>query len=205
MTQYVSRRKRCWKLLKELDPDIELSEGHRADMLLDLAGLDKNERTMIQASINNERNFEKVSDALVCQHPRVHLNDKKKGNDYNNKGQKGKGKGKYKNKSKNHKYQPYWKKPSGTAFLGEQEDDGAEDENYDEEYDWEDSDGDAYEPNEDDDVEDDEIVDDALEACELDAIGFLADQDGYIPEGDTAIAEYIQAGATAFAAFKGKG
>ena len=41
MTQYVSRRKRCWKLLKELDPEIELSEGHRADMLLDLSGLDR--------------------------------------------------------------------------------------------------------------------------------------------------------------------
>jgi hypothetical protein len=49
MHQYISRRRRCWKLLKELDPEIVLSEGHRADMLLDLAGLDKNERTMIQA------------------------------------------------------------------------------------------------------------------------------------------------------------
>ena len=35
MTQYISRRTRCWKLLQELDPEIELSEGHRADMLLD--------------------------------------------------------------------------------------------------------------------------------------------------------------------------
>eukprot|EP00974_Lingulodinium_polyedra_P046752 4479829-Lingulodinium_polyedra.AAC.1 len=37
MTQYVSRRKRCWKFLKELDPAIELSDGHRADLLLDLS------------------------------------------------------------------------------------------------------------------------------------------------------------------------
>ena len=29
MTQYVSRRKRCWKLLTELDAGLELSEGHR--------------------------------------------------------------------------------------------------------------------------------------------------------------------------------
>ena len=35
MHQYISRRRRCWKLLKELDPEIVLSEGHRADMLLD--------------------------------------------------------------------------------------------------------------------------------------------------------------------------
>ena len=53
MQQYISRRKRCWKLLKELDPEIMLSDGHRADMLLDLAGLDRNEKTMIQASIGN--------------------------------------------------------------------------------------------------------------------------------------------------------
>ena len=73
MQHYVSRRKRCWKLLKELDPEIVLSEGHRADMLLDLAGLDKHERTMIQASIGNARDFDKIADALVVQHPRVHL------------------------------------------------------------------------------------------------------------------------------------
>ena len=57
MMQYIARRRRCWKLLCELDPEIVLSEGHRADMLLDLAGLDKNERTMIQASIGNARDF----------------------------------------------------------------------------------------------------------------------------------------------------
>ena len=73
MQQYVSRRKRCWKLLKELDPEIVLSEGHRADMLLDSAGLDKHERTMIQASIGNARDFDRVADALVVQHPRIHL------------------------------------------------------------------------------------------------------------------------------------
>ncbi len=75
MKQYISRRSRCWKLLKELDPEIELSVGHRADMLLDLAGLDKNERTMIQASISNERDFQKVADALITQHPRIHVSD----------------------------------------------------------------------------------------------------------------------------------
>jgi hypothetical protein len=76
MHQFISRRRRTWKLLKELDPEIELSEGHRADMLLDLAGIDKNERTMIQASIGNERNFEKIANALVVQHPRIHLREK---------------------------------------------------------------------------------------------------------------------------------
>eukprot|EP00974_Lingulodinium_polyedra_P006425 611016-Lingulodinium_polyedra.AAC.1 len=65
MTQYVSRRKRCWKFLKELDSEIELSDGHRADLLLDLSGLDRPQRTMIQASISNKREFAHVAEALV--------------------------------------------------------------------------------------------------------------------------------------------
>jgi hypothetical protein len=41
--------------------------------LLDLAYLDKNERIMIQASMSNARDFEKVADALIAQHPRAHV------------------------------------------------------------------------------------------------------------------------------------
>lgn len=73
MQQYISRRRRCWKLLEELDPEIVLSEGHRTDMLLDLAGLDRNERKMIQASVGNARDFERIANALIIQHPRIHL------------------------------------------------------------------------------------------------------------------------------------
>ena len=71
--QYISKRRRCWKLLKELDPEIVLSEGHRADMLLDLAGLDKSERTIILGSIGNFRDFDKIVEVLLAQHLRVHL------------------------------------------------------------------------------------------------------------------------------------
>ena len=56
----------------ELDPELNLSEGHRADMLLDLSGLERTERTMIQASIGNARDFDKIAEALVVQHPRIH-------------------------------------------------------------------------------------------------------------------------------------
>ena len=76
MHQFVARRRMCWKLLNELDPEIELSEGHRAaDMLLVLAGLDRGERIMIQASIANARNFEKIADVLVVQHPRIRMRE----------------------------------------------------------------------------------------------------------------------------------
>ena len=104
MTQYTSRRSRCWALLQRLDPEVVLSEGHRADMLLDHAGLDKNERTMIQASIGNERSISKITQALILQHPRVHIREprykptgKDKGSGRSSKGynrsRKGKGKG----------------------------------------------------------------------------------------------------------------
>ena len=79
MHQFVARRRRCWKLLKELDPEIELSEGHGADMLLDLAGLDRGERIMIQASIANARDSDKIADALVVQHPRIHMREARAG------------------------------------------------------------------------------------------------------------------------------
>jgi hypothetical protein len=75
MKQYVARHRRCWKILKELGPKIEFSECHRADDLLDLAGLDKNEKIMIQAAISNARDFEKVADALIVQHPRAHVRE----------------------------------------------------------------------------------------------------------------------------------
>jgi hypothetical protein len=69
----VRRRRRCWNILQELDPEIELSEGHCADLLLDPAGIDENGRIMTQASISNARDFEKVADALIAQHPHAHV------------------------------------------------------------------------------------------------------------------------------------
>jgi hypothetical protein len=67
ISKYISRRQRCWKLLRELDPTLELSDGHRSDMLLDLAGLDKQEKIMVQASIGNVRDFDRVAEALILQ------------------------------------------------------------------------------------------------------------------------------------------
>ena len=52
-----------------------MSEDHRADMLFEQSGLSKREKNMIQASIQNGRDFQKVADALMLQHPRVHVNE----------------------------------------------------------------------------------------------------------------------------------
>ena len=75
MKQYVSRRRRCWVLLVQVGPVIHLSEGHRSDMLLDLSGLTREERIMVQASISNVRDFDRVAEALIIQHPRIHLQE----------------------------------------------------------------------------------------------------------------------------------
>ena len=44
-------------------------------MLLDLSGLTREERVMVQPSISNERDFDRVAEALIIQHPRIHLRE----------------------------------------------------------------------------------------------------------------------------------
>ena len=78
MKQYVSRRRRCWTLLVQMNPGIHVSEGHRSDILLDLSGLSHEERFMVQASINNERDCDRVADALIIPHPRNHFRESQK-------------------------------------------------------------------------------------------------------------------------------
>ena len=71
--------------LVQMDPVTHLSEGHRSDMLLDLSGLTREERAMVQASISNARDLDTVAEALIMQHPRKHLQE-------NQRRAKGKGK-----------------------------------------------------------------------------------------------------------------
>ena len=57
MMSYASRRRRRYRLLQNLDPEMVLSMGHRADLLLDMAGLDYNQKLMVQSSVQNVRDF----------------------------------------------------------------------------------------------------------------------------------------------------
>ena len=75
MKQYVSRRRRCWTLLVQMNPVIHLSEGHRSDMLFDLSGLTREELVTVQASISNELDFDRVAEALIIQHPRIYFQE----------------------------------------------------------------------------------------------------------------------------------
>ena len=82
-------------------------------MLLDLTGLDKSERTMIQASIGNARDEDKIIEALLVQHPRIHL--KGVTSSYGG-GFKGRGSGKdFGGKGKRKGFQKWHRNPSGFA------------------------------------------------------------------------------------------
>ena len=90
-----------------MDPVIHLSEGRRSDVLLGLTGLTREERVMVQASISDERDFDRVADAFIIQHPRIHLrtrqrrtkgkgkNGFKRGDNSNIRWFRGEGKGKH--------------------------------------------------------------------------------------------------------------
>ena len=68
MLSYISRRRRWWRLLKEMDPSIQLSEEIRGDLLLDHCGLSKDQQLMVLTSTQNVTTFETVAKALMEQH-----------------------------------------------------------------------------------------------------------------------------------------
>ena len=75
MSAYIARRRRWWNKLNALDPDTMVSENILADMLLQGARLDRTERLMIMTTVNNEKNFEKIANALREQHSKLHLEE----------------------------------------------------------------------------------------------------------------------------------
>lgn len=78
MLSCVFRRRRWWTRLKALDPKCNMSQNILADMLLDGSRLDWTERLMVLTSVGNKKEFDKVADAMVTQHPRVHEDEKSK-------------------------------------------------------------------------------------------------------------------------------
>ena len=50
MLSYIARRKRWWSTLRELDPDIRLSEAMWANLLVELSGVDRTEQLMVKTA-----------------------------------------------------------------------------------------------------------------------------------------------------------
>ena len=149
MMSYVSRRRRWWKMLKSMDNSIELSATIRGDLMLEASGLSADQQLMVLTSINNEREFDRLATALMEQHPKIHLSDRRQHDDRPSGGYKG---GKRGSKGGYRRY----------ANFGAEEDE--EDDDYEEE----------DEPEADDDEEaENETVDDV----ELDVFTCMACQE----------------------------
>ena len=98
MTSYLSRRKRWWKKMKQLDKTVAISESILTDLLLDNAGINRQERIMVITAMAGSVKTEDCEKALIKMHSRIHLLEKKnpspfgkgKGKPYSGKGKKGK-------------------------------------------------------------------------------------------------------------------
>ena len=76
MLQYIARRKRWWAKLQKLDDKIKVSDNILTDLLLDNARLGHHERLLVLTSVGNVLDFEKVCEALILQHSRIHIKER---------------------------------------------------------------------------------------------------------------------------------
>ena len=76
IVSYVSRRRRWWTQLKQLDSSVELSDTIRGDLLLEAANLGKIESLLVLSSAGNDRKFEAIAKAMQDQHALIHLEEK---------------------------------------------------------------------------------------------------------------------------------
>ena len=77
MVSYVSRRRRWWELLQKLDSTIKLWDSILGDLLLEASGLTADQQPMVLTSTQNKREFEVIAAALLEQHAKTHLSDRK--------------------------------------------------------------------------------------------------------------------------------
>ena len=70
MLSYIARRKRWWSTLRELDPDIRLSEAMR-----ELSGLDRTEQLMIKTAARTH-SIDEYAKVLVQHHSVMHMKER---------------------------------------------------------------------------------------------------------------------------------
>ena len=74
MLSYIARRKRWWATLCELDPHIRLSEAMRANLLVELSGLSRQEQLMIKTAARSQTT-DVYARVLVQHHSVVHMKE----------------------------------------------------------------------------------------------------------------------------------
>ena len=75
MLSHIARRKRWWSTLRELDPDIRLSEAMRANLLVELSGLDRTEQLMIKTAARTH-SVDEYAKVLAQHHSVVHMKER---------------------------------------------------------------------------------------------------------------------------------
>ena len=75
MLSYISRRKRWWVTLRELDPEVRLSEATRANLLVELSGLSRQEQLMVRTAAQAET-VDEYARVLIKHHSVVHMRER---------------------------------------------------------------------------------------------------------------------------------
>ena len=72
MTSYISRRRRWWTLVHEMDNTLELGDTLQGSMMLEQAGLSRFEQNMVLTYTTGQRTMTAIAEALLEQHYDVH-------------------------------------------------------------------------------------------------------------------------------------
>ena len=72
MTSYISRRRRWWTLVHEMDNTLELGDTVQGCMMLEQAGLSRFEQNMVLTYTKGQRTMTAIAEALLEQHYDVH-------------------------------------------------------------------------------------------------------------------------------------
>ena len=72
MTSYISRRRRWWTVVHEMDNTLELGDTVQGSMMLEQAGLSRLEQNMVLTYTKGQRTMTAIAEALLEQHCDVH-------------------------------------------------------------------------------------------------------------------------------------
>ena len=72
MTSYISRRRRWWTLVHEMDNTLEFGDTVQGSMMLEQAGMSRFEQNMVLTYTKGQRTMTAIAEALLEQHYDVH-------------------------------------------------------------------------------------------------------------------------------------
>ena len=82
MASYISRRKRWYQKLKDIDNTYEIPDKLLSDMLLDNSGLTEDQQLMVTNAVKPNVDFDSVAAEIRDQHPLIHERDARRSEQY---------------------------------------------------------------------------------------------------------------------------